>query len=136
MATSLTGPAAASHGVGHGPASAAAATDQGQANRVVLGGMDLGDCRSGQCGARGDSSGLGQEVATRQALESGERTTADSRFMARSPFGMMVVYSVLPIGGAGQFRCLCRNWNVPTPWISWPPLKNSISVRSPRPSVS
>ena len=121
--------------IGHGPASATAATDQRQADRVVLGGMDLGDCRSGQCGACGDASRLGQEVAARQVARfRGGRLRLS--FHEQVSLRVMAVYSLLPIAGAGQFRCLCRNWKVPTPWISWPPLKNSISVRSPRPSVS
>ena len=35
--------------------------------------------------------------------------------------------------GAGQFKCLCRNANVPWPLITWPPGKNSMAVRSDRP---
>src|SRR5262249_55598166 len=46
-------------------------------------------------------------------------------------------YPVWPISrrhrGAGQFRCLCKNANVPCPWISWPPVKNSMAVRSASP---
>src|SRR5438067_9384262 len=38
--------------------------------------------------------------------------------------------------GAGQFKCRCRNAYVPWPWITWPPTKNSISVRSAMPSCA
>ena len=50
MATSLTGPSGDLEGVAHRPAAAAAAADQGQADRVVLGGMHLRDGDSRQRG--------------------------------------------------------------------------------------
>lgn len=41
-----------------------------------------------------------------------------------------------PLHRSGQFSCRCRNSNVPFPLIEWGPLKNSISVRSLRPSLT
>jgi len=36
--------------------------------------------------------------------------------------------------GFGQFKCLCRNSNVPSPFMVCPPLKYSMAVLSARPS--
>ena len=62
MATSLHRAAGRLEGVDHRPAAAAAAADQGQADRVVLGGVDVRNGHAGQGGAGDQASALLQEI--------------------------------------------------------------------------
>ena len=41
-------------------------------------------------------------------------------------------YHIARVHGSGglYFKCFCKKAKVPLLWISWPPAKNSISVRS------